>query len=98
MLVKELNGIWKLRILGENVYGIPEEYIDAKVPGSVYGTLLEKGLMPDPYYRDNELDGLTGLTRWRIFTGTGNIWDMPAICTGPGSTNFRMWQRLGKTN
>ena len=58
MLVKELNGIWKLRILGENVYGIPEEYIDAKVPGSVYGTLLEKGLMPDPYYRDNELDAL----------------------------------------
>ena len=58
MLVKELNGIWKLRILGENVYGIPEDYIDAEVPGSVYGTLLEKGMMPDPYYRDNELDAL----------------------------------------
>ena len=58
MIRKELNGIWKMRVLGENVYGIPEEYIDAAVPGSVYGALLEKGLMPDPYYRDNELDAL----------------------------------------
>lgn len=58
MLKKELNGIWKLRVLGENVYGIPEDYIEALVPGSVYGALLEKGLMPDPYYRDNELDAL----------------------------------------
>ena len=40
MLEKELNGIWKLRISGENVYGIPEEYIEAEVPGSVYWTLL----------------------------------------------------------
>lgn len=58
MLKKELDGIWKMRILGDNVYGIPEEYINTAVPGSVYGTLLEKGLMPDPYYRDNELDAL----------------------------------------
>lgn len=51
-----LNGVWEMRIIGENVYGIPSEYIEAQIPGSVYGTLLEKGLMPDPYYRDNELD------------------------------------------
>ena len=25
------------------------------MPGSVYGTLLENALIPDPYYRDNEL-------------------------------------------
>ena len=56
MLKKELDGIWKLKVLGENVYGIPEEYMEARVPGSVYGTLLENGRMPDPYYRDNELD------------------------------------------
>ncbi len=52
----DLCGNWRMKILGDNVYHIPEEWMDAKVPGSVYGTLLELGKMPDPYYRDNELD------------------------------------------
>ena len=46
-----LNGNWTLKFDGN-------EITDAKVPGSVYGTLLEKGLMEDPYYRDNELKAL----------------------------------------
>lgn len=50
-----LDGEWKLKVLGENVYGIGEEEIPAKVPGSVYGTLMEEKLIPDLYYRDNEL-------------------------------------------
>jgi len=54
----DLCGEWKLKVLGENVYGIPEEWIPAKVPGTVYSTLLEQGLMPDPFYRDNELEAL----------------------------------------
>lgn len=29
-----------------------------QIPGSVYGTLIEKKLMPDPYYRMNELEAL----------------------------------------
>ena len=49
---------WKLTIMGENVYNIPQEPMPARVPGSVYGTLLEQGKMPDPYYRDNELTAL----------------------------------------
>lgn len=52
----DLCGKWRLMILGENVYHIPEEWMEAEVPGSVYGTLLKLGKMPDPYYRDNELD------------------------------------------
>ena len=52
----DLNGIWRMKVLGENVYHIPEEWMEAKVPGSVYSTLLELGKMPDPYYRDNELE------------------------------------------
>ena len=44
-----------LKVLGENVYHIPEEEIEAKVPGTVYGTLLDNGLMPDPYFGENEL-------------------------------------------
>lgn len=50
-----LDGNWSLKVLGENVYGIGEEEIPAKVPGSVYGTLMEEGRIPDVYYRDNEL-------------------------------------------
>ncbi len=49
---------WQMKIIGENVYGIPEAWTDAQVPGSVYGNLLQKGLMQDPYYRMNELDAL----------------------------------------
>ncbi len=56
--VVDLNGEWKLKIVGENVFGIPSQWMPAKVPGSVYGTLLETGRMPDPYYRDNELTAL----------------------------------------
>ena len=52
----DLCGNWRMKILGENVYHIPEEWMEAKVPGSVYGTLLELGKMPDPYYRENELE------------------------------------------
>lgn len=52
---KDLGGQWKLKIIGENVFGIPEEWMPAQVPGSVYGALLALGKMPDPHYRDNEL-------------------------------------------
>lgn len=44
-------------IIGENVYGVQEE-VSVKVPGSVYSGLIEAGKMPDPFYRDNELDAL----------------------------------------
>ena len=38
-----LNEGFTLKVLGENVYCIPEKEMEARVPGSVYGTLLEKG-------------------------------------------------------
>lgn len=53
-----LNGMWAMKINGENVYGICNEYMPAKVPGSVYEALMDLGKMPDPYYRDNELNAL----------------------------------------
>ena len=55
MTVLCLKDNWTLTVLGENVYNIPNIPIETKVPSTVYGTLLERGLMPDPYYRDNEL-------------------------------------------
>ena len=56
MLRKKIDSNWTLTVLGENVFGIPEEPIAMKVPGSVFSTLLEAGKMPDPFYRDNELN------------------------------------------
>jgi len=49
---------WQMKIFGENVFGISNDWMEAEVPGSVYGNLLKKGLMPNPYDRMNELDAL----------------------------------------
>ena len=54
----KLDRNWQMQIIGENIYGISNEWMDAQIPDSVYGILLKKGLMPDPYYRMNELDAL----------------------------------------
>lgn len=60
----DLNGEWKLRILGEGYpyaeqkdgYCIPADYVSAKVPGTVFTTYVEGGMMLDPFYRENELE------------------------------------------
>lgn len=68
MLKSSLNGIWKLHIIGKDAYLLPEEGIEAKIPGTVYGTLLAENLIPDPYYRDNELKVLTLMDNDFCFT------------------------------
>ena len=50
-----LDGIWELSLLGEPVLGLTGDPIEASVPGTVCGAYLEKGLIPDPFYRENEL-------------------------------------------
>lgn len=52
-----LNGDnWRMQIIAEtDMYGVNGKIFPAKIPGSVYGNLLEQGLMPDPYDRMNEL-------------------------------------------
>jgi len=45
-----LNGQWLMQGGGYSCRG--------NVPGSVYSFLLDAGLIPDPYYRDNELNAL----------------------------------------
>lgn len=56
-----LNGEgWRMWIVGEkDVYGVNGKELSVKIPGSVYGNLLEQGLMPDPYDRMNELTALS---------------------------------------
>lgn len=46
-----LNGEWKLDFKDWHI-------ASAAVPGSVYSALLNEGLIPDPYYRDNETEAL----------------------------------------
>ena len=58
MTTVNLNEHWTLTVLGKNVYDIPETPIETVVPSTVYETLLKKELMPDPFYRDNELTAL----------------------------------------
>lgn len=59
---------WTLTIPGENVYHIGQEPLPVTMPGSVYSGLLENGRMPDPYWRDNELDALKLMDNDFIFT------------------------------
>ena len=55
MLKQILNGKWDFEIIGKDRELLPEGRIKAEVPGTVYSTLLEQELIPDPFYRDNEL-------------------------------------------
>ena len=48
-----LNGAWALTVPGTGFASVP-----AAVPGSVYHDLLTAGLIPDPFYRDNEMAAL----------------------------------------
>ncbi|MDR2589714.1 MAG: glycoside hydrolase family 2 protein [Oscillospiraceae bacterium] len=77
-----LNGKWTLEILGDSPY--KGEQIPVTIPGSVYSALLEAGKMPDPYWRDNELEALKLMQYDFAFTTEFNC-DYPApllVCDG----------------
>ncbi len=63
-----LNGNWHLEGGGYSC--------DGMVPGSVYSFLLDNQLMPDPYYRDNELEALKILENDFAFSRTFDF-DLP---------------------
>lgn len=52
MMSISLNGTWMFRAATE------QDWMPAKVPGSVYADLLANGRMEDPFYRDNETAAL----------------------------------------
>ena len=59
MQIHSLNGLWTLSKTGDN------EQISATVPGCVHTDLLAVGKIPDPFYRDNELQqSWIGETDW----------------------------------
>ena len=53
MKTHTLNGAWTLEIPGTPFAAVP-----ATVPGSVYHDLLAAERIPDPFYRDNEMEAL----------------------------------------
>jgi len=48
-MIIEIKDNWKFRMIGS------EKWYDATVPGCVHTDLLANELIPDPFYRDNEL-------------------------------------------
>ncbi|MCL2248282.1 MAG: glycoside hydrolase family 2 protein [Oscillospiraceae bacterium] len=63
-----LNGSWTLEFLGDSPF--KGEKLKATIPGSVYSTLLDAEKMPDPYWRDNELEALRLMDYDFVFTRT----------------------------
>jgi len=85
MKLQSLNGSWTLEFLGDSPF--KGERLNAAVPGSVYSALLDAGKMPDPYWRDNELDALKLMEYDFVFTRTFDIEDNDAkeillVCEG----------------
>ncbi|MCM1184283.1 MAG: glycoside hydrolase family 2 protein [Roseburia sp.] len=83
MLKISLNGTGSLEIVGRDAGLLPEGRIAMNLPGTVYGTLLEAGLIPDPFYRDNELKALPLMENdfviRRSFTVTGELLACSAV-------------------
>ena len=78
MKLQSLNGVWTLNIPGSE---FPET--GASVPGSVYHDLLTAGLIPDPFWRDNENEALKIMEHdfiySRTFTVTAELLECDAV-------------------
>jgi beta-mannosidase len=66
MKQQSLNGSWDLVFLGDSPF--VGEVIPAAIPGSVYSALLDAEKMPDPFWRDNELEALKLMDFDFVFT------------------------------
>ena len=62
-----LNGAWTLNVIGSGREMVFAD-VPATVPGSVYHDLLTAGLIPDPFYRDNEVEALKLMENDFVYT------------------------------
>ena len=78
MKTLSLNGIWTLEVSGNQFPPMA-----ASVPGSVYHDLLAAKQIPDPFYRDNEMDALKLMEHdfryRRSFSVDGSLLDADAV-------------------
>ena len=52
----DLKSNWKFNIADENPYFInANEWLPAKVPGTVHTDLIDNKVIPEPFFDDNEL-------------------------------------------
>jgi len=73
MKLQSLNGSWTMEFLGDSPF--KGERLKVGVPGSVYSALLDAGKMPDPFWRDNELEALKLMEYDFAFTRSFDIED-----------------------
>ena len=59
-----LGGAWRMRDVGENTWHT------ARVPGSVYADLMADGTMPDPFWRENELEAFERMKQDYLYQRT----------------------------
>ncbi len=67
MQILSLNGKWHLQSDGQGMR------INAEVPGTVYGAMLDAGIIPDPFWRDNEMEVLPLMEDGYRFTRSFHI-------------------------
>ena len=87
MRIYSLNGEqWLMRQAGQ------ERWRQATVPGSVYADLMRDGTLPDPFYRENELEAFALFAIATSFLGAGlGLFDYMADLCGFDNS------RLGRT-
>jgi len=56
MKLQSLSGLWRLEIFDDAP--LSGEKLDVQIPGSVYSALINAEKIPDPFWRDNELEAL----------------------------------------
>jgi len=85
MRKQSLSGAWTLEFIGDSPFS--GQCMPANVPGSVYSALVDAGKMPDPFWRDNELEALKLMEYDFVFTRSFDIENPEAdgillICEG----------------
>ena len=62
-----LGGAWRMREADS------ETWHSAHVPGSVYADLMADGTMPDPFWRENELDAFERMKKDYVYQRTFTV-------------------------
>ena len=103
MKIVDLNGRWQFRESGEK----DGDWLEAAVPGCVHTDLLANDKIPDPYYRDNELQvQWIGETDWeyrRALAVSAELLehDQILLCCEGLDTLATLWfngQQIGQTD
>ena len=89
-----LGGAWRMREADS------ETWHSAHVPGSVYADLMADGTMPDPFWRENELDAFERMKKDYVYQRTFTVTEaqlahahVELVCEGAGYAGACVAQR-----